>query len=323
MVEANAEWAAISRLGDAESVGDGWLTAVHPDDRANAAEFVATRSQPDADLSLRILPADGSASWFRGHRRRGGDHDPESRLLTLTSVGAHRTTEARLLHMSTHDELTGLSNRVGFERTSNGMLAAGTDLAGVLFIDLDHFKEVNDHLGHSFGDHVLRAASNRIESTIRSTDLAGRLGGDEIGVFCPHVTSPGELFSLCERIGRALATPFRIDGQIVVIDASIGIAFTSETVRTAEALIDAADQAMYVAKAAGGDDGRHSTHHRARRRRRRHAPPMPRRCSRLGPTSIVPRNTSSWPGSTAPAATTSSDLPSSGRSGKRSERQVC
>jgi diguanylate cyclase (GGDEF)-like protein len=253
MVEANAEWAAISRLGAAESAGDGWLSAIHPDDRMDAAEFVAaTASQSDVDLSLRIVPAHGSTSWFRGHCRRVDDHDEESRLLTLTAVGAHRTNEARLLHMSTHDGLTGLSNRAGFAGTANRTLSAGTDLAGVLFIDLDHFKIVNDHLGHRVGDNVLRAASNRIESTIRSTDLAGRLGGDEIGVFCLHVTSSGELFSLAERIGQALATPFSIEGKTVVIDASIGVAFTSETVRTAEALIDAADRAMYVAKAAGG-----------------------------------------------------------------------
>ena len=253
MVEGNAEWVAISRLDAAESAGDGWLSAVHPDDRATAAEFVATTTdKPDGDLSLRIVTADGSTIWFRGHHRRVGGHEDACRLLTLTAVGAHRTNEARLLHMSTHDGLTGLSNRAGFTTACNRVLAAGTDLAGVLFIDLDHFKVVNDHLGHGVGDHVLRAASRRIESTIRSTDLASRLGGDEIGVFCPNVTSSGELFALCERIGRALATPFRIDGEIVVIDASIGVAFTSETVRTAEALIDAADRAMYLAKAAGG-----------------------------------------------------------------------
>ena len=257
MVEANAEWVAISRLDAAESAGDGWLTALHPDDRATAAEFVATTTdQPDLDpsvrdLSVRIVTADGSTTWFRGHHRRVGGNEGCS-LLTLTAVGAHRTNEARLLHMSTHDGLTGLSNRAGFTSACDRVLASSAEVAGVLFIDLDHFKVVNDHLGHSVGDHVLRSASRRIESTIRSTDLAGRLGGDEIGVFCPNVTSSGELFSLCERIGRALATPFRIDGRIVVIDASIGVAFTSGTARTAEALIDAADRAMYLAKAAGG-----------------------------------------------------------------------
>ncbi len=70
MVEANAEWVAISRLGVTESAGEGWLTAIHPDDRANAAEFVATpTSGPDADLSLRVVPIDGQASWFRARRR--------------------------------------------------------------------------------------------------------------------------------------------------------------------------------------------------------------------------------------------------------------
>ena len=253
MVDANLEWVAISRLGIAESAGDGWLNAIHPDDRGSVSECIANPpSSPDLDLNVRVVGAGGSLNWFRGHVRCFDDPIDHARLLTFTSVGAHRSNEARLLHLASHDGLTGLANRARFVSSVTRTLEAGTDLVGMLFIDLDHFKVVNDRLGHRFGDEVLRAVCTRIESAIRSTDVAARLGGDEIGVFCPHVTSPGELFALAERIGAASATPFTIEDQTVIIDASIGVSYRSDSCRTAEALIDSADRAMYRAKSAGG-----------------------------------------------------------------------
>lgn len=118
------------------------------------------------------------------------------RLSTLTAVGAFRSNEARLLHLSTHDGLTGLANRARFADSVTSTLAASTGLAGMLYVDLDNLKAVNDHLGHRCGDGVLRAVCKRTESTIRSTDLADRLGGDEIGVFCPGIASRAELSRL-------------------------------------------------------------------------------------------------------------------------------
>ena len=173
-------------------------------------------------------------------------------MLTLTAIGPDRNYEARLVHMATHDGLTGLINRTRFVGRVNRALADPATTSALLFIDLDHFKLVNDHLGHHVGDIVLQAVCQRIESTIRSTDLAGRLGGDEIAIFCPNGVGRAEIIALAERVGAALAAPFSVEGEMVIIDASIGIAFTTETVRTADALIKDADRAMYVAKAAGG-----------------------------------------------------------------------
>jgi diguanylate cyclase (GGDEF)-like protein len=179
-------------------------------------------------------------------------------LLTLTAVGPHGSNDARLIHLATHDGLTGLTNRTRFVERVNRTLAEPLTPSALLFIDLDRFKIVNDHLGHHYGNIVLQAVCKRIQSTIRSTDLAGRLGGDEIGVFCPRTTGRDEVIALAERIRAALAAPFSAEEEIVIIDASIGIAFTTDTVRTADELIDNADRAMYVAKAAGG--GRWATH---------------------------------------------------------------
>jgi diguanylate cyclase (GGDEF)-like protein len=252
MIDANLEWMSISRLGREESAGDGWLQAIHPDDRAAISECVATAAtDPHVGVSVRVVGRDGATTWFRSQLRCLDDMD-QARLLTLTSIGVHRSNEARLLHMSTHDGLTGLANRAWFLGRVARTLDEGAGLVAVLFIDLDNFKAVNDHLGHRFGDGVLRAVCKRIESAIRPSDLAGRLGGDEIGVFCSEVASTGEVFSLAERVSCAVATPFMIDAQTVVIDSSIGVAFTSGSCRTADVLIETADRAMYAAKAAGG-----------------------------------------------------------------------
>jgi len=106
------------------------------------------------------------------------------------------------VHMANHDGLTGLANRTRFVGRVDRALADPTTTSALLFIDLDHFKIVNDHLGHAYGDIVLQAVCKRIEAAIRPTDLAGRLGGDEIAVFCPKVAS-ARLVSVRAALRRA------------------------------------------------------------------------------------------------------------------------
>lgn len=168
--------------------------------------------------------------------------------MTITAVGPHRSNEDRLLHLSSHDGLTGLPNRASLMRQVRRRLESTDAVTALLFLDLDHFKQVNDHLGHRYGDELLRTAARRVQLAIRPTDHVGRLGGDEIGVFCPDVESPDDIHALAARVGQALATPLQMHDQMVIIDASIGIAFSGGSVRTAEQLIDEADRAMYVAK---------------------------------------------------------------------------
>ena len=262
LVDANDEWAAVSGLDIGESAGDGWLSVIHPDDRGDLCACI-NHIDPDTPqsrtpVSVRVGAGDQPEEWFRAHVRMFQTNGVPSALMTLTAVGPHRSNEARLVHVSTHDGLTGLANRTRFVGQVWRALADPTATSALLFIDLDHFKVVNDHLGHRYGDLVLQAVCKRIESTIRSTDVAGRLGGDEIGVFCPRIGERNEVIALAERVGVALAAPFSVGEEIVIIDASIGVAFTTDTVRTVEALIDDADKAMYVAKAAGG--GRWATY---------------------------------------------------------------
>jgi diguanylate cyclase (GGDEF)-like protein len=121
----------------------------------------------------------------------------------------------------------------------------------VLFVDLDRFKHVNDRLGHQAGDTLLAVACRRIESSLRPTESAGRLGGDELGVLCPALASRHHAVRLAERIIAALEEPFTIHDEIVLIGASIGVAFSDGDSLTAADLVHDADQAMYRAKAQG------------------------------------------------------------------------
>jgi diguanylate cyclase (GGDEF)-like protein len=166
--------------------------------------------------------------------------------------------EMRSLHevlsvQALQDSLTGLPNRAALIRHLDRSLAdsarLGRDLA-VLFIDLDGFKQVNDSLGHAVGDELLVRASERISTCLRSDDVVARLGGDEFVVVCAVVPDQGALPAMAARIGRQLATPFRIGEQNAVVSASVGIATTRDAA-TAEELLRQADLAMYEAKQRG------------------------------------------------------------------------
>jgi diguanylate cyclase (GGDEF)-like protein len=253
VVAVNTEWTAMSGLGAVESEGQGWLAAIHHDDRLVMLSWFKSASVTlDGEGDLRIVPVGAEECWVRARLVSIDRGTPALRVVALTLVGAHRSVEARLLHLSTRDGLTGLENRDRLITRIRGMLAAGAGPIAVLFIDLDHFKEVNDQLGHRVGDELLKAVSRRIEGSIRSTDYIGRLGGDEFGVLCTEAPSPDEVFRLAERLGDAISAPFGLDGEVVNIDASVGVAFADDRAQTAESVLDEADQAMYIAKAAGG-----------------------------------------------------------------------
>jgi diguanylate cyclase (GGDEF)-like protein len=251
MVGANARWSTLSGLDASASVGDGWLTVVHPDDRHNALHWLQP-SDPAGEVDLRLVRDGYPEERLRACWRVLNATDPPEVVVTFTDVGEPGDNEARLLHRSTHDEMTSLANRGHLMAMIRGARLARRGLAAMLFLDLDGFKTVNDRLGHRVGDEVLMVTSRRIASTIRSTDFAGRLGGDEIGVFCPAVRSRTEVFGLAERLGRAVNAPIAVGDDLIVIAASIGIAFSPDGVSTAEELLEQAARAMYRAKAGGG-----------------------------------------------------------------------
>lgn len=171
-----------------------------------------------------------------------------------SAIDAKRALED-LRHDALHDPLTGLPNRVLLvDRLELALAQAsnrGTRVA-VLVCDLDHFKVVNDGLGHAAGDEVLRAVAERLKAQVRPGDTVGRFGGDEFVVVCPDVSHLESVIAIAERLGTAFAEPMRVLGTDVVATASIGIAVGDHLgAEDAPALLRDADTAMYKAKDRG------------------------------------------------------------------------
>jgi diguanylate cyclase (GGDEF)-like protein/PAS domain S-box-containing protein len=174
-------------------------------------------------------------------------------VVTLRDVTERRRLERELTHRAYHDALTGLANRLLFqERVEQAMARSefGEQVVGVLFVDLDDFKVVNDTLGHETGDLLLIAVSQRIVGALSSDDLAARLGGDEFAVLIEDAADPTDLERVADRLVRTLAEPFRISGNLISGAVSIGVA-TNADASDGQDLLRLADLALYVAKGAG------------------------------------------------------------------------
>jgi len=156
-------------------------------------------------------------------------------------------------HLARHDALTGLPNRVLLrERLDRALVQSRkTSPLSVLCIDLDHFKAVNDTLGHPIGDHLLRAVTERLTACVREADTVARLGGDEFVVLLPGVQGRKQTHDLARRLIEAVGAPFEIQGHHITIGASIGVAMAPDDGDHAEALLANADLALYRAKAQG------------------------------------------------------------------------
>jgi diguanylate cyclase (GGDEF)-like protein len=160
-----------------------------------------------------------------------------------------------LERMARYDALTGLCNRTLFLETLPKALARTSRVdrsLALLYIDLDHFKSVNDAHGHGCGDHLLQAVAERLQKTVRTGDLVARLGGDEFTMILENVNASSEVAAVARKLLRALSTPFRLPEATVKISASIGIIMIKGgQARNPGDLVRVADQAMYLAKNAG------------------------------------------------------------------------
>ncbi|HEY5154425.1 MAG TPA: EAL domain-containing protein, partial [Acidimicrobiales bacterium] len=174
----------------------------------------------------------------------------------LHDISTHKAFEQRLAHQATHDPLTGLPNRTLLLDRLEGALARSqrhNRRVAVLFLDLDHFKVVNDSLGHSLGDRLLVVIAERLTVALRPGDTVARFGGDEFVILCEDLVDDAEAIIIAERIDEALSGPFTIDETEVFVGVSIGIALPDggDTDAEAETLIRDADAAMYRAKDRG------------------------------------------------------------------------
>ncbi|MEO0973773.1 MAG: diguanylate cyclase, partial [Pseudomonadota bacterium] len=168
---------------------------------------------------------------------------------------ARRTRELQqardqLDHQANHDELTGLANRRYLREFAAGKLSPLVPQA-VLALDLDGFKAVNDDLGHSAGDEVLREVAHRLKAELREADVVARVGGDEFIVLLTEMNAIADHASVAQRLVRSLASPMAIEGREVVIGVSIGVSLSPCTRRPFHELLNEADEALYEAKGVG------------------------------------------------------------------------
>jgi diguanylate cyclase (GGDEF)-like protein len=170
-------------------------------------------------------------------------------VATYEDVTERRQAEAKIMHMARHDALTNLPNRVLFKERMEQALARGDTLA-VMFLDLDRFKGVNDSLGHSIGDALLCAVTERLQRVVADGDTVARLGGDEFAIVHSRAT-PTQASELAAQIIDALVEPFDVRGHQVIIGTSIGIALAPNDGTEPDQLLRNADMALYRAKAEG------------------------------------------------------------------------
>lgn len=210
--------------------------------------FVLLTGESDPNIDVAAVRA-GAADFIEKSQF-------DARVLdrTIRFAVEQKRVEGDLADRAERDELTGLYNRAGFsKRLEQAMRVADrTDrYLGVMFIDLDRFKYVNDSLGHAAGDALLRAVSARIHGCCRATDIVARMGGDEFAVIATHMQEPSLSAHLAEKIVSSFVEPFDVDGHVVHASASIGVTTYPVDDGTAEQLLMNADMALYRAKEEG------------------------------------------------------------------------
>jgi len=249
-----------------EESPEAFDTRTHPDDIAQMEQDRQAHFDgltPSYVNEHRVRCKDGSWKWIltRGMViARDEEGRPLRMVGTHTDITHRKESEALIWQQAHLDALTGLPNRRMLRERLERQLelggAAGQQLA-VLFVDLDHFKEVNDTLGHGKGDALLLQAAQRIRAVLRPQDTVARMGGDEFTVLMPDVAGRAEVNAVVEALIAAMAAVYLLDSERAFVSASVGIAVFPEHGREIEALFKHADQALYAAK----DSGRNRYHY--------------------------------------------------------------
>ena len=232
---------------------------LHDSDRTAVAGLLAgltSGEEPRATGLTRNNRKDGDTIWCEWYHSALLDDDGKitSILSFVQDVSSRIQAEERLQYMATRDALTGLPNRLLLhERLTQAIAQAkrGGRRVGVLFIDLDRFKNVNDTLGHRIGDELLKGVTKALATALRETDLLARLGGDEFMVIVEDFDDPSVLGRIAQKLLDAIAQPFKVEDHDIYVTSSIGIAVYPDDSDDPEELLKHADVAMYRSKELG------------------------------------------------------------------------
>jgi diguanylate cyclase (GGDEF)-like protein/PAS domain S-box-containing protein len=228
---------------------------VRPSDRARLMQVVESAESGSGgsgmvECSLRSR----SGEWLQfeiHHRNLLAEESIQGIVLNCRDISERKLYEDQLAHQAFHDPVTGLANRALFADRVGHALARATreqSTVGVIFIDLDDFKTINDSLGHASGDAVLQEVAHRLRSAVRPTDTVARFGGDEFAVLVEEVQRSQEAVDVAERVLEGLNAPIDMGEKELFVGASIGLCLTSEGMTDAADLLRNADVAMYMAK---------------------------------------------------------------------------
>jgi len=242
----------------AELVGTSAYDIIHEEDRDEVRHLSKLINDAGpTTFSYRVHRKDGSLIWFettsRSVRNPATGHLDEI-ICVSRDVSERKRAEEQIEFQAYHDALTGLPNRRLFRDRLTVALAHARRLQStlaVMFLDLDRFKYVNDTLGHSLGDEMLKAVAARLQAALREEDSIARMGGDEFTILLPELKTPEHAASVAQKLLDAVAQPMRIEETELFITTSIGIALFPSDGDTAELLLKNADHAMYRAKDAG------------------------------------------------------------------------
>jgi diguanylate cyclase (GGDEF)-like protein/PAS domain S-box-containing protein len=239
-------------------IGTSSFALIHPEDRQSAAATFQQilSSEGRGAQEFRVRRGDGEWRVFEsvGSRILDGSGDPQRVVFVSRDVTERKRDEETIRHLAYYDALTGLPNRTLFnDRLAQALAQAyrNRQMLGLMFLDLDRLKAVNDTLGHAMGDRLLQAVSERLKGCLREGDTIARLGGDEFMLLLPSVTHLEDTAKVAQRILDALKPSFYCDGQELHTTASVGIALYPNDSKDAEALMKNADTAMYRAKELG------------------------------------------------------------------------
>jgi diguanylate cyclase (GGDEF)-like protein/PAS domain S-box-containing protein len=233
---------------------------VHPDFREEVKRRGLLRQQ-GADVPTRyeiqILTKDGGERWLDYSAGVIEYAGKPAVMGTAFDVTERKRAEAQITSLAYHDTLTALPNRRLFvDRLTLALAQAARRVRrlGILFLDLDRFKVINDSLGHTAGDRLLKTLARRLATSVRDEDTVARLGGDEFTILLPDVERADDIMTVADKILEAVRRPIRIDDSELFVTASIGISIYPDDGVDPEALVKNADTAMYRAKDQGRDN---------------------------------------------------------------------
>jgi diguanylate cyclase (GGDEF)-like protein/PAS domain S-box-containing protein len=258
LLDISSRWHDRTGMKVEDALGSGWRQVLHPDDLVIIARkwSHAVETGEELDMDYRLRTVDGSYRWFRSRAaaRRAEDGSVIRWYGAVEDIHDRKLTEETLRWAAHHDDLTGLANRRLFRERLQQALNGSSEThtaTGLLVMDLDHLKQINDRFGHDAGDALLKEFAQRLRGVVRPTDTMARLGGDEFAVILPGIAGEGDVAAMADAILSRMQEPLKRDGKLLDCRTSIGGAIAVGFGMSPEELQKQADLALYRSKTSG------------------------------------------------------------------------